>query len=68
MAEYVLYNQRCGHVGLIDNYRRICEAARRHLASKDYHNWRIRVGASDEDVASLLRQDCCDGCRTDTKA
>ena len=62
MAEYVLYNQRCGHVAIIDNYRGICETVHASLARKGQHDWRIRTGASDDDIASLLRQERCDGC------
>ena len=63
MAEFVLYNRRCGHVAVIHNDRPTVEAIRGVQQAAGFHDWRIRAGASDEDIASLLRQDGCDGCR-----
>jgi hypothetical protein len=63
MAEYVLYHQHCGHVAIIDNYRGLCETIHAQLVAKGQHGWRIRTGASDEDITSLLRQERCDGCK-----
>lgn len=61
MSEYVVYHQDCGHVGGISNSPDIAQA---QLAAGggERAGWRVREGATDEDILLLLFRFSCDRC------
>lgn len=62
MSEYVVYHRTCNHVAGICNDRTIAEYQIGLLAGMGRFGWRIRTGASDDDIRGFLRQDGCSEC------
>jgi hypothetical protein len=63
VAEYVVYDNRCGHILGITNDRSLCKRQAQLLGLDG--SWRIRTGASDADILSLLRHERCETCSLD---
>lgn len=63
MADYVVYHKDCGHIGYIGNHRPSAELTVSAAAAVGNFGYRVRVGASDADIESLMREERCGTCR-----